>query len=149
MKNWLFRTENLFLLYPVVLILGLRLLLGDSTTDLYVNDTYYAVQSIQFAFFIIIFSVIFFLLHYFLRNRKKRNKYICRLHVIVTLLFGSFLIFYSDMTFSVVPGWHQVVVPEQYIYLHRLYVLTTWVFILFQFSFLVYFFYKIFRNSQP
>ncbi len=51
-----------------------------------------------------------YIMHYFLRVVKRRNKVICFSHVIVSLVISYFTDGYGFAT-SVVPGWHTTIYP--------------------------------------
>jgi hypothetical protein len=125
MKRKLLRIENLLLLVPLI---GLAYMLYDGWFAYYganqfesqviIRDRtvlhFYLLLSIDVIFNT--FSVILplYMMHYFLRAIRKRDKRVCVIHVLTTVLFSLYMMNYT-VAFSVVPGWHTTIYPTGFL----------------------------------
>ena len=115
MKGLLFRGENLLLILPPLLFFLIELLIGNKAMDIHLHDTYYVVANhtaLLFTATILFLLIIPYFFHFLLRIKQKRNKWICAMHILLTIiLLFSFLFMLADNTVSVEPGWHTTIYP--------------------------------------
>jgi len=154
MKKFL-RIENWLLIVPVILLIIEKLVIGASTLSLHVSDTYYVFQHSYLSAFLFLFLFIPFLLHLILRISGKRDKIICALHVVVTLILLIFLyrLFYMHFFDSVMPrryfeftdfGGHSFSEQE-----YRYFSYLIFPFLAFQVLFILYFFARLLFAKNP
>lgn len=112
------RIENLLFLIPIAAIFPFGYELwqayyGQTKYELYAfgrggSIGWYLVAMMVVPFFQTVMAILpFYLLHYFLRAIDRRNKAVCYIHVIGTVVYWVLIPIFSAT--SVVPGWHTTV----------------------------------------
>ena len=110
--KWLLRIENLLLFVPIALggYLYFSFML-DPDTEIAFNP--YALVTAQVIVAALSWAWVLlpgYVMHYFLRVIRQRNKVICISHVVLSLLLRWPV---SDYATSVVPGWHTTIYAPQ------------------------------------
>jgi len=104
MRKFLFRVENLLLLFPLLLFVVPDVYIGNNALDIHLHDTYFVVDLFYFYLALLILFLIPYLLHALLRYKQKRNAPICKLHVIITVfLVILFFVFIFVEMFDTAP----------------------------------------------
>ncbi|MGB8191583.1 MAG: hypothetical protein WCF67_06675 [Chitinophagaceae bacterium] len=116
MKSRLLRIENLLIILPLGMpALSIYNMTGPSKYEEYFFGRETQLRSFLFSLFfeqLIVWTFILlpaFLMHYFLRIIRKRNRVVCFVHVIVTALAILYWNIFANFATSVVPGWHTTV----------------------------------------
>ncbi len=105
MRKYLFRIENLLLLFPLLLFCSNNIFYSNSVLDIHLHDTYIVFDIYYFYLGVFIFLIVPYFFHFFLRWIGKRNRTICSIHVFLTLalLILFFALFFTAISEPAIP----------------------------------------------
>jgi hypothetical protein len=100
MRKFIFIPENGLLLWLTLLPVFVSVLYGNTALDIHRHDTYGMVHIEHRLFFwLITFTLISYFGHLLLRIKQKRQKKVCNVHIILTIIASAAVIlnFYSHV----------------------------------------------------
>ena len=149
MKKYLFRVENLLLLVPFALFVIDYFMYGNHPVDIHLHDTFFVIKS----FFILVlgFMITPYLLHFFLRSYGKWNPVFCKTHI-----YGSIglqvVVFILSIDYSSVSKspkkYYDVSAWDSFQNSNTLLVISSLLFLVLQFLFVIYFFVRVFPKAK-
>lgn len=86
MRKYLFRIENLLLLFPLLLLFSENIYYKDGAIDIHLHDTYIVLHISHLFIGIFLFFLVPYFLHTVLRWKGRRLNILCNLHIFFTLL---------------------------------------------------------------
>ena len=156
MRKYLFRIENLLLLFPFLLFCFSEIFYGNTALDIHLHDTYFVISdAITFipVFFVIL---ILYFFHFVLRTTNRRSRGFCRFHVYVTICLCIVIAFLSyGMSYNGLAGaprrYYDMSAWESFSYFSNVQMATAVFYIAFLLLQLVFFFYfliKIIKKAK-
>jgi hypothetical protein len=96
MKKYIFIPENLLLLWVGILPVFAAWFYAGSILDVHLHDKY-GMEPILYRIYWMIGVGTFtsYVFHLLLRKAKKRQKLVCNIHICITVLFATYLVFFD------------------------------------------------------